>query len=131
MARNKKRDKTILGKSCAQRAPGYRASKRETWLGRAFAQTRFLKTYETGGEEIAAAAPDFNLRVIIDLNPSNILVKPSAYTLGYYNGGCGACMLRNWTFSGSIDGINWDILKEHVKDESITRARIYLAIGLY
>jgi hypothetical protein len=81
---------------------------------------RFFETYETGHVQIAAKAPHFNLILIVKLHPSHILVKPSAYTLGYYKGGSGACMLRNWTFSGSIDGVNWDVLKKHVKDESIT-----------
>ena len=48
-------------------------------------------------------------------------VKPTAYTLRHDDSGC--FYLRHWNFEGSADGNNWDIIKQHRNDTSISQAK--------
>eukprot|EP01084_Bolivina_argentea_P002828 5246_1 len=55
---------------------------------------------------------------IIDFE-ANVKIKPTKYTLRHdkYLGNC----LRNWQFSGSNDGKNWNVLKQHHNDNSLNK----------
>jgi hypothetical protein len=53
----------------------------------------------------------------------NIRVQPTHYTVGYYEGGT-INIPRNWRFQGSNDGVNWDTLREHRNDFTLTSSHI-------
>jgi hypothetical protein len=75
--------------------------------------------YETGYMQLNSVLPH-NVKIILNFSPANIRIKMDKYTLGYYSGGNGDCILRNWRLLGSNDGTKWTLLKEHVNDTSIT-----------
>jgi hypothetical protein len=56
-------------------------------------------------------------QVTIDFRPSNICICPTWYTMSYYEGGHGY-LLRYWQLLGSNDGQNFEVIKDHVNDES-------------
>jgi len=55
----------------------------------------------------------------IDLGP-HISVRPTKYTLRH-NSSQGRA-LRNWRFSGSVDGDEWFVIREHVDDKTLHTA---------
>jgi hypothetical protein len=71
--------------------------------------------------EIGQWYPDSNpnSQVTIDFRPSNILISPTHYTMSYYRDGHGY-LTRSWKLMGSNDGEHFEIIKEHVNDETMT-----------
>ena len=67
----------------------------------------FFCRYETGNIQLHSKLPH-NVKIIIDFSPAKVRVKPDKYTLGYYVGGNGDCILRNWKLLGSNDSKTWD-----------------------
>jgi len=53
---------------------------------------------------------------IIDLRDK--LLMPTHYSLKHYASWDTEC-LRNWTLEGSLDGVRWDLLRQHVDDRAL------------
>jgi hypothetical protein len=78
--------------------------KYETFVGRE------IKQLNTGSQD--------NGYFAVDLGPSKIKVKPTAYRLG--SGHNGSFLPRSWKFEGSNDGGQWTTIREHDGDSTLT-----------
>jgi len=63
---------------------------------------------------------DKNSWYAIDFGP-NKLVNPNYYTITYGNDGEG-WEPRNWKLVGSVDEVNWDVLRQHSNDRTLSGA---------
>ena len=54
----------------------------------------------------------------VSLEPSSLFFKPTHYSISSMIRQSWV-FLRNWSFEGSTDGTTWDIIREHVDDQSI------------
>merc|ERR1712083_686692 len=48
-----------------------------------------------------------------------VMVEPTKYTLSHNSDQYGGFYLRSWVFEGSLDGVQWTLIREHSDDESL------------
>ena len=102
---------------------GTNYGKNKSWTNPAKSKKIKIKSsgwYQSGGsiyDMVARTAKMSRTRydiptpwVTIDFG-DNILIKPTHYTLRHYTRDW--CYIKNWTVLGSLDGINWEIIKKH------------------
>eukprot|EP01125_Pyxidicula_operculata_P003068 TRINITY_DN1325_c0_g1_i4.p1 TRINITY_DN1325_c0_g1~~TRINITY_DN1325_c0_g1_i4.p1 ORF type:complete len:228 (-),score=30.96 TRINITY_DN1325_c0_g1_i4:145-828(-) len=60
-----------------------------------------------------------NSWVAIDFSPSRLMINPTSYSYTTRMWGGTPRALRNWQFQGSVDGVHWFIISNHINDKTI------------
>eukprot|EP01126_Amoeba_proteus_P029518 TRINITY_DN2910_c0_g2_i8.p1 TRINITY_DN2910_c0_g2~~TRINITY_DN2910_c0_g2_i8.p1 ORF type:complete len:213 (+),score=24.59 TRINITY_DN2910_c0_g2_i8:365-1003(+) len=79
-----------------------------------------LRCLELVGRSFSASytRPVPNSWVAVDISPLKFCCTHYTYSTRIKGGGTPRA-LRNWEFQGSLDGVNWVIIRKHVEDVSI------------
>ena len=81
-----------------------------------------LESSSSGPAELFADAPanfytSSKAGTSVTLRLHKVRVKPTGYGLKHY--ACDGHAIRHWRFEGSLDGENWDLLREHKNDTAL------------